>query len=488
MKQKKRILVSWVARNNDFLKMVDDRLEVNPQGTHINFYRNENISENYEKHLLLYTPADDKLEENAYRRLYEYLQRLFPDIILMKIPVSDVLSVAEIQGKCYELLEDYTDTEIDIFISPGTPSMQTAWYLTAISMANVRLFQVRPPKYRKEVRGNVKEYIEITKDDTPKFLNILEKYKSSKEEKSFVTLPSLISVYKDAEKVAVTNKVTALIQGETGTGKELLAKHIHRCSTRKNDPFVAINCASIGDDLLESRLFGYKQGSFTGALKDTMGAFEEANNGTIFLDEIGDVSPKMQQSLLRVLQENVICKIGSFKEKKINVRVIAASHKNLQELVESGKFRADLYYRLVVAELNIPSLKEYSEDERKKMIGFFLKNKSQMFGRNEISLSKEVENYLLGYPFPGNIRELENLIERLYTFVETKVEMKDLPKRVRFPESLSSSLKLEDIEKRHIRQVLIMTSGSKTKAADILGVAYGTMVKKIKDYHLQDYL
>ena len=488
MKQKKRILVSWVARNNDFLKMVDERIEINPQGTHINFYRNENISENYEKHLLLYAPADDKLEENAYRRLYEYLQRLFPDIFLMKIPVSDVLSVAEIQGKCYELLEDYTDTEIDIFISPGTPAMQTAWYLTAISMTNVRLFQVRPPKYRKEVRGNVKEYIEITKDDTPKFLNILEKYKSSKEEKSLVTLPSLISVYKDAEKVAVTNKVTALIQGETGTGKELLAKHIHQCSIRKNDPFVAINCASIGDDLLESRLFGYKQGSFTGALKDTMGAFEEANNGTIFLDEIGDVSSKMQQSLLRVLQENVICKIGSFKEKKINVRVIAASHKNLQELVESGKFRADLYYRLVVAELHIPSLKEYSEDERKKMIGFFLKSKSQMFGRNEISLSKEVENYLLGYPFPGNIRELENLIERLYTFVETKVEIEDLPKRVRFPEGLSSSLKLEDIEKRHIRQVLIMTSGSKTKAADILGVAYGTMVKKIKDYNLQDYL
>ncbi|MCY1660125.1 sigma-54 interaction domain-containing protein [Chryseobacterium sp. SL1] len=488
MKHKKRILVSWVARNNDFIKLVDGRLEVNPKGTHVNFYNNENISGNYERHLLLYTPTDDELEENAYRRLYEYLQRSFLDIILMKIPISDVLSVAEIQRECYDLLSLYNNAEIDIFISPGTPAMQTAWYLTAISMVNVSLFQVRPPQYRKPSITDIKEYIEITKDDTPKFLNILEKYRSSKEEKEPVNFPSLLQVYKDAEKVAVTNKVTALIQGETGTGKELLARHIHQCSTRKNGPFVAINCASIGDDLLESRLFGYKQGSFTGALKDTKGAFEEADIGTIFLDEIGDVSPKMQQSLLRVLQESVICKIGSFKEVKINVRVIAASHKNLPDLVESGKFRADLYYRLAVAELEIPSLKEYKEEERKRMIGYFLKTKSQIFGRNPISLSKEVENHLLSYPFPGNIRELENLIERLYTFVEDTVKMEDLPKRIRFPEGVSSSLKLEDIEKQHIRKVLVMTSGSKTKSAGILGVAYGTLVKKIKDYHLHHYL
>lgn len=485
MKKRDKILVSWIAWKNDFTQSENGLPRINFEGPHSNLYAQEKIENDYQRHLLLYVISGNRTEESGNRILAEHLRETFADIMLIPLELDDIICVAEIYQKCYELLEDYSEDEIEVFISPGTSAMQTAWYLIAGSMTHVKLFQTRPSNFRKTDSESIKEYIQIVKDDAPKYLGIIEKKQLSKKENKITDLPSLTPVYQKAEKIAVTHSVTALISGETGTGKELLARYIHESSVRKGHPFKAINCAAIGDDLLESRMFGYKKGAFTGANEDTTGAFQQAHRGTIFLDEIGDISPKMQQTLLRVLQERTVSKVGSFEEEKVDVRVIAASHKDLFQLAEEGKFRMDLYYRLSVAELHLPSMKEFSVEERRKLLGHFLEIKSKLFQKQVLLLSKEAEDFLLRHSYPGNIRELENLIERLYTFVEKKAELTDLPQRIRFPERSISSLKLDDIENRHIRKVLGMVSGNITKASGILGIAYNTLQNKIRKYSIQ---
>lgn len=485
MKKKDKILVSWIAWKNDFTQSENGLSRINVEGPHAHLYAQEKIGEDYQRHLLLYVNSGNRTEESGNRYFAEYLSETFADIILMPVELDDIICVAEIYQKCYEILDGYSEDEIEVFISPGTSAMQTAWYLIASSMSHVKLFQTRPLHFRKTDAESIKEYIQIIKDDTPKYLGIIEKKQLSKKESKKIDLPSLIPVYQKAEKIAVTHSVTALISGETGTGKELLARYIHESSVRKEHPFKAINCAAIGDDLLESRLFGYKKGAFTGANEDTLGAFQQAHKGTIFLDEIGDISSKMQQTLLRVLQEKVVSKVGSFEEEKIDVRVIAASHKDLFQLAEEGKFRMDLYYRLSVAELHLPSIKEFSLEERRNLLDHFLEVKSKLFHRKVLLLSKEAKDFLLKHSYPGNIRELENLIERLYTFVDEKIELTDMPQRIRFPEGSISSLKLDDIESRHIRKVLGMVSGNITKASNILGIAYNTLQNKIRKYSIQ---
>lgn len=485
MKKRNKILVSWIAWKNDFIISDKKPPIINVKGPHAHLYAQGKINEDYQKHLLLYVSSGDIAEESGNRILVEHLKQTFADIILMPLELNDIICVAEIYQKCHELLKEYSEDEIEVFISPGTSAMQTVWYLIASSMSHVKLFQTRPSHFMKADSESIKEYIQIIKDDTPKYLGIIERKGLSKKGSKIIDLPSLETVYQKAEKVAVTHSVTALISGETGTGKELLARYIHESSVRKEHPFIAINCAAIGDDLLESRLFGHIKGIFTGANQDMEGAFQQAHKGTIFLDEIGDISPKMQQTLLRVLQEKAVSKVGSVKEEKVDVRVVTATHKDLFQLAEEGKFRMDLYYRLSVAELHLPSMKEFSEEERRKLISHFLEVKSKLFHRKVLLLSKEAKDFLLKHSYPGNIRELENLIERLYTFVDEKIELTDIPQRIRFPEGSISSLKLDDIESRHIRKVLGMVSGNITKASHILGIAYNTLQNKIRKYSIQ---
>jgi transcriptional regulator with PAS, ATPase and Fis domain len=291
------------------------------------------------------------------------------------------------------------------------------------------LYQTRPAKFT--VKKDRPELIKINMERSAIGLTALyhqQDIKKGGNENYFIT-PSIEKIYENARKVALTDEVSVLILGDSGTGKENLARYIHNNSVRSEKPYVTINCSAFSDNLLESRLFGYKKGAFTGADKDSIGLFEEAHEGTILLDEIGDISPYMQQALLRVLQEKEILPLGG-KAKKIDVRVIAATNQNLVKRCEEGSFRWDLYYRLSVVELDIPNLLQRGKQDLKALIDFFLTlKKKQLKKQRKLNLSKEALEILLNYPYPGNVRELENIISRLYVFNEDQVSAEVLPKR-----------------------------------------------------------
>jgi Nif-specific regulatory protein len=222
--------------------------------------------------------------------------------------------------------------------------------------------------------------------------------------------PKMQDVYKVIERIASTN-VTVLVRGETGTGKELIAAAIHKRSQRANEPFVKINCAAITETLLESELFGHEKGAFTDAKEMRKGRFELADKGTLFLDEIGDISPNLQVKLLRVLQEREFERVGGSKTIKVNVRLVAATNRNLEKMVEEGKFREDLYYRLNVIPINLPPLRARGDDI-KLLVNFFLETAIKNHKR-EVIITPQAMDALCAYPWPGNIRELQNTIERI---------------------------------------------------------------------------
>ncbi|OGV48679.1 MAG: Fis family transcriptional regulator, partial [Lentisphaerae bacterium GWF2_52_8] len=239
----------------------------------------------------------------------------------------------------------------------------------------------------------------------------------------------MFEIYKLIEKVAKTNS-TVLLLGESGTGKELIAKAVHQVSTRSDAPFVKINCSAMPETLLESELFGYMKGSFTGAAANKKGLFETANTGTIFLDEIGSIPIPMQMKLLRVLQEKEIRRVGATEDISVDVRVIAATNENLAEKIEKGQFREDLYFRLSVIPIHIPPLRERKDDIPSMIAHFLLLFEKE--NRRSVSISSEVEQALTSYFWPGNVRELENLIKRLATLNESgTVELNDLPQDIR---------------------------------------------------------
>ena len=286
---------------------------------------------------------------------------------------------------------------------------------------------------------------------------------------------------------------TVLIQGENGTGKELIARAIHYNSMRKDKAFVIQNCSAFNDNLLESELFGHVKGSFTGAVKDKRGLFEMADKGTFFLDEIGDTSPQMQVKLLRVLQEGTFTPVGSVEPKRVNVRVLAATNKNLKEMVEQGTFREDLYYRLNVINIFVPPLRERKEDIP-LLVDFFLSRTAEQHGK-KLLVKRAIEK-LYDYAWPGNVRELQNEIERLVVIsgAETKLTAEMLS-----PKILESSDKgkvqgtrvhgklkdaLEELERELIREGLRRTGWNKSKLAKELGISRAGLIMKVEKYGL----
>ncbi len=279
---------------------------------------------------------------------------------------------------------------------------------------------------------------------------------------------------------------SVLILGESGTGKELIARAIHFNSPRKDKPFVVINCPSIPANLLESELFGHVKGAFTGAIKDRMGKFEQANGGTIFLDEIGDLHEDLQAKLLRVLQEQEFERIGSDQPIKVDVRVIAATHQDLHQLMREKKFREDLYYRLSVVPIQIPPLRERKEDIP-FLVDFFLKKYAE---KNHFSITPEALQALLRYHWPGNVRELENLIERLVTLAESeRISLRDIPEFITTPPDLKSGfdiylpaegMALDEIEKTVILKALKMANGNQSEAARLLRIPRHVLLYRMK--------
>lgn len=288
-------------------------------------------------------------------------------------------------------------------------------------------------------------------------------------------------VFRTINKVASTN-ANILITGESGSGKELVARAIHYSGARSRSPFVPVNCGGIPENLLESELFGFVKGAFTGAYETRSGFFQTADGGTIFLDEISETSPAMQVKLLRALQGKEVCMIGTNKPVRVDVRIIAASNKDLELLVQKGKFREDLFYRLNVLTINIPPLRERGEDMI-ALINYFVSKYTEEYKIQELKFSDQAMETLKNYYWPGNVRELENLIQRLVVMAENDIiDVPDLPGLMRYSISKEQCFTrtLADVEAEYVRNVLDSVDGNKTRAAEILGIDRKTLRDKLK--------
>ena len=292
----------------------------------------------------------------------------------------------------------------------------------------------------------------------------------------------MIKVLKEVEQVAQSNS-PVIITGESGTGKELIARAIHSNSKRKFSPLVSVHCGALTESLLESELFGHEKGAFTGAMYNRKGRFEMADGGTIFLDEIATISPKMQIELLRVLETKTFIRVGGNKEITSDFRVICASNKNLKQMVNDGLFREDLYYRLNVVNVRIPPLRERIEDIP-MLVDHFLKKYCTSMSRNIMTIDKAAMKRLEQYDFPGNVRELENMIERaIVVGNEKEIRLKDLPFE---RDIISSSIEsLDDLERKYILQVLNKYDWNISRSAKALKVDRVTLYNKIKKYELK---
>ncbi len=287
-----------------------------------------------------------------------------------------------------------------------------------------------------------------------------------------------------ARKVAATD-ATVLLLGETGTGKEVFAQAIHHNSDRCNKTFVAVNCSAFSKELLESELFGHKAGAFTGAVKDKKGLFEEANGGTFFLDEIGEMPAELQAKLLRVLEAGEFIKVGDTKTIKVNVRIIAATNRNLPTEIEAGHFRSDLFYRLAVFQVTLPALRERIKDIPSLALHFAIIFAGKTNKAIPV-LQKEYIAALQQYDWPGNIRELKNVIERSVILENgNELTTATLPFTMQHPaDHKTTSFELAEVEKQHIRKVLQHTAGNKTEAARLLGIGLTTLYRKIEEYKI----
>ncbi len=302
--------------------------------------------------------------------------------------------------------------------------------------------------------------------------------------------PLMLEVYARIRRIAPHFK-TVLVTGATGTGKELVAKALHRLSPASRGPFVVCNCSALVDTLAESELFGHVRGAFTGATQDKIGMFEHANGGTIFLDEIGELSAAVQAKLLRVLQNRQVQSVGSLTARNVDVRVIAATHRNLKTMVQEGRFREDLYYRLAVVEIPLPVLASRREDlpllER-----YFIEKFSVEYNKPISGLVRRAQTRLAAYPWPGNVRELENVIGNACMMTDgTLIDIGDLPERLRGPlvEDIGGNdtfLSLHELQRRHILRVLEGVGGNKARAAEVLGIGRATIYQLLSRMKIEE--
>ncbi|NOY64669.1 MAG: GAF domain-containing protein, partial [Nitrospirae bacterium] len=319
------------------------------------------------------------------------------------------------------------------------------------------------------------------------FENIKSELKQKKKYYNFENIitgnPVMLELLNTVRKI-VDIPTTVLICGESGTGKELFARAIHYNSIRKDKPFIAINCSAIPETLLESELFGYSKGAFTGATTSKKGLIETAHGGTLFLDEINSMDGKLQAKLLRFLQEMSFYPVGSTVPVHVDVRVIAATNDDIEKSIKNGRFREDLYYRLNVVRLDIPPLRE-RRDDIPLLCKFFLNKYNKKLNKNIRKISDDAFSILYNYSWPGNVRELENAIEHSVILDDDNIiTEEDLPQRLtrKIPSTKDGDLSLESIEKRHIEMVLALTGGNKKEASRLLGINPATLWRKLKSY------
>ena len=312
--------------------------------------------------------------------------------------------------------------------------------------------------------------------------------------------PSMKRIFRMVEKVAAS-ETTIMLNGETGTGKGVIARAIHECSPRREGPFIQINCGATPEGLLESEFFGYRRGAFTGAVADKPGKFELAHGGTVFLDEIGDMSADLQVKVLRVLEEGEFERVGGHETIKVNARIITATHRDLEEEVQKGHFREDLFYRLYVIPIMLPSLRERKTDIP-FIVAHFLDEFAQKNHKPVMKAAPEVIQALISYPWYGNVRELRNLIERLVVLKDgSTLTLEDLPDKIlqvgeagvrskgrtAHADGISFQTAVSEFEKALILNALEKTNWVKNRAADLLKIKRTTLVEKIKRYHLEKF-
>jgi len=305
---------------------------------------------------------------------------------------------------------------------------------------------------------------------------------------------------KISQAIALADKVarhpsTVLITGESGTGKELIARHIHDASPRASRPFVAVNCAAIPESLLESELFGHAKGAFTGATAERQGLFEEANDGTLFLDELGDLPVSLQVKLLRALQEGEVRRVGDNASRTVDVRLVAATARDLEADVADGRFRADLYYRINVVRIHLPALRERAEDIP-ELVRHFVDRFNRRLGLHVTGVTAAAMRALVEYPWPGNVRELENVVERAMVLTDgSQLDVEQLPtlsapasrtNGATSPLDLSVKRRTEELERVLIKEALERTRGNRTRAAKLLDLSHRALLYKIRDYGLGD--
>jgi two-component system, NtrC family, response regulator len=334
-------------------------------------------------------------------------------------------------------------------------------------------------------------YRAIEKTELTTRVNQLEKQLGNKHSFENIIGKSkiILKTIEMARKVSSTN-TTVLLTGETGTGKEIFAQAIHQASQRNKQNFVAINCSAFSKDILESEMFGHRAGSFTGAIKDQKGLFEEANHGTIFLDEIGEMALALQAKLLRVIEVGEFIKVGDTKPTKVNVRIIAATNRDLTKEIEVGHFREDLFYRISVFQIKLPALRERILDIE-PLAKYFLALFSAKTNKKTISITPDYIDALNLHTWPGNIRELKNVIERSVILSESEeLNFDSLPPEIQQYKSLSSAGKqlsafeLASAEKLHIQKVINYTNGNKAEAARLLNIALTTLYRKLEEYKI----
>ncbi len=303
--------------------------------------------------------------------------------------------------------------------------------------------------------------------------------------------PAMRQVFETVQQVAPT-RTTVLITGETGTGKELIAKAVHNLSPRKGGPFIAVHAAALPSTLLESELFGHEKGAFTGAIERRVGRFELADGGTLFLDEVGELEPLMQVKLLRVLEERAFERVGGAKTLQVDVRLIAATNRELKKLVNEGKFRDDLFYRLSVVAVDLPPLRERREDIP-LLVKAFLDEFSRENSKQVREITPEALNLLLAYDWPGNVRELRNAIEQMVVLARAeRLTVRDIPPQVRGGADLTkisvvrTGMTVEEAERQLVMQALKETGGNRTKAAQKIGISRRTLHRKLKEYKLEN--
>ncbi|MCX6149617.1 MAG: sigma-54 dependent transcriptional regulator [Ignavibacteriales bacterium] len=419
-------------------------------------------------------------------KAYELLEKEKFDVMLLDMDMPDVSGL--------DILKFIKINNIDIttIVLTGVEDIDLAISAMKLSTYDYMLKPVDENKLIETIDTAIKQKQFFKKDSEVDQLAILDGFKYKDVFKNIITNDEkMFKIFHFVEKFAQTDN-SVLIWGESGSGKELIAEAIHAISYRRDKKFVAVNAGTFAQELFSSEFFGYEKGAFTGASKDKVGFLEDANGGTLFLDEIGELSLPIQVKLLRVLQEEEFYRLGSTKNIKVDVRIIAATNKNLFEEIKKGNFRKDLFFRLNINSINLPPLRERKVDIE-ILANYFLLKFNKKYNKNVLRISDPVINCLKSYPFPGNVRELMNIINSAI-IVEPTAELrkKSLPNY--FLENNGSygdfddgiiPITLEEIEKKHIYKVMEFTNNNKTKAAEILGISRVNLIAKIKKYQLE---